>query len=43
MFNTEKEIVWVTAALKDFKKFPKAAQQKIFDSLTLAAQGEKVN
>lgn len=41
MFNTEKEIVWVTAALKDFEKFPMAAQGKIFDSLTLAAQGEK--
>ncbi len=41
MFNTEKEIVWVTAALKDFKKFPKAAQEKIFSTLNLAAQGEK--
>lgn len=41
VFNTEKEIVWVAAALKDFEKFPKTAQRKIFDSLTLAAQGEK--
>lgn len=41
VFRTEKEIVWVTAALKDFKKFPMTARGKILSALNLAAEGEK--
>ena len=39
MLETERDIEWITAALKDFKKFPVAAQQKILVALTNAAQG----
>jgi len=43
MLETERRIEWITAALKDFKKFPESAQQKILVALTDAAQGTKSN
>jgi len=39
MLETERDIEWITAALKDFKKFPESAQRKILVALTDAAQG----
>ena len=39
MLETEKNIEWIVAALKAFKKFPDFAQRKILVALTNAAQG----
>ncbi len=39
MLETDRNIEWITAALKDFKKFPEGAQRKILVALTNAAQG----
>lgn len=39
MLETERDIEWIVAALKDFKKFPESAQRKILVALTDAAQG----
>ena len=39
MLETEREIDWISAALKEFKKFPEAAQRRILVALTDAAQG----
>ena len=39
MLETEREVEWIAAALKEFKKFPETAQRKILVALTDAAQG----
>ncbi len=39
MLKTEREIDWISAALKEFKKFPETAQRRILVALTDAAQG----
>ena len=39
MLETERDIEWIDPALKDFNKFPEAAQRKILVALTDAAQG----
>lgn len=39
MLETERDVEWIVAALKDFKKFPETAQRRILIALTDAAQG----
>ena len=39
MLETERGIEWIAAALKEFKKFPEAAQRRILVALTDTAQG----
>jgi len=39
MLETERDIEWIAAALKVFKKFPETAQRRILVALTDAAQG----
>ena len=43
MLETERDIEWIVAALKDFKKFPDFAKRKILVALTDAAQGTKAD
>lgn len=43
MLETERNIEWIVAALKDFKKFPDFAKRKILVALTNAAQGTKAD
>lgn len=38
MLGTEREIAWISAALKEFEKFPETAQRRILVALTDAAQ-----
>jgi len=41
MIRDTRPISWIKAALKDFQKFPKGAQQEIRRTLTVAAEGAK--
>ncbi len=39
MLETEREIAWISAALKEFEKFPETVQRRILVALTNTAQG----
>jgi len=38
-----RSVYWIKAADKDFRKFPKAAQERIHDVLAIAAEGQKAD
>lgn len=38
-----KEIAWIKAAQKDFRKFPKAVQERMLDALAVASFGQKAD
>jgi len=38
-----RSVYWIKAADKDFRKFPKAAQETIHDALAIAAEGQKAD
>ena len=38
-----RSVHWIKAADKDFRKFPKAAQETIHDALAIAAEGQKAD
>ena len=38
-----REIAWIRAALKDFRKFPKAVQDRMLDALAVASFGQKAD
>jgi len=38
-----KEIAWIRAALEDFRKFPKAVQDRMLDLLAVASFGQKAD
>ena len=38
-----RNVFWIKAADKDFRKFPKAAQETIHDALAIAAEGQKAD
>ena len=41
MVRDTRPIVWIKAARRAFDEFPEAAQDEIFDALSLAAEGQK--
>ena len=38
-----RNVYWIKAADKDFRKFPKAVQETIHDALAIAAEGQKAD
>jgi phage-related protein len=38
-----KNVYWIKAADKDFRKFPMAVQETMLDALAIAAEGQKAD